>query len=65
MSDFDARRNIERFLAPAYKEFEQLLTREYGEWHAPDRLVAVRQFCRFLQDGERPKKHYIPAPPRP
>ena len=65
MSDFEPRRNIERFLATAYLEFERRAYKVYGEDTARQRLIMVRQFCRFLQDGEGPTRNYAPAPPRP
>jgi len=64
MSDFDPQRNIERFLALAYKEFESQINELYSPNTAHDRLIAVRQFCRLLVAGEGPSRHYAPAPPR-
>ena len=63
--DQHIKRSIEQFLAPAYEEFERLLNMTYSRDTARQRLYTIRQFCRFLQNGDRPYSNYPPPPPKP
>ena len=65
MPDYDRDREIERFLARAYEQFEHLVRIEYAQTTADQQLRMVRQFCRFLTREEGPRRHFDPPPPQP